>query len=180
MEIRLNSDKISFRCKIFLWGLIIHYNRRGLLSASCMIIFYRFQTIKIRDFNPMKSYFRDDELEFWSNHLVEWQIVWAKNPKDRNKTDIKEKLLSISVVTYIAWISFLILQVLSQIQTLHNCEPGSKQHILWRKFELKVSKVWILASKYVKLDRCADIKKTQSFYKLRETIHRQVKKLYLS
>jgi len=50
----------------------------------------------------MKLYFRDDELEFWSNHLVEWQIVWAKNPKDRSKTDIKEKLLSILVVTYIA------------------------------------------------------------------------------
>ena len=121
MAIRLNSDNISIYCKIFLWGLIIRYNRRGLLSASCMIIFYRFQTIKIRDLNQMKSYFRDDELEFWSNHLVEWQIVWAKNPKDRNKTDIKEKLLSIFVVTYIAWISFLILQVLSQIQTLHNC-----------------------------------------------------------
>ena len=42
----------------------------------------------------MKSFFRDDELEFWSNHLVEWQIVWAKDPKDRTKSDIKEKLWS--------------------------------------------------------------------------------------
>ena len=49
----------------------------------------------------MKSYLRDDELEFWSNHLVEWQIVWTKNPKDRNKADIKEKLLSVTVLTYI-------------------------------------------------------------------------------
>ena len=40
----------------------------------------------------MKKFLRDDELEFWSNNLVGWQLVWAKNPCDRNKADIKEKL----------------------------------------------------------------------------------------
>ena len=50
---------------------------------------FRNQRLKSK---KMKSFFRDDELEFWSNHLVEWQIVWAKDPKDRNKSDIKEKL----------------------------------------------------------------------------------------
>ena len=74
-----------------------------LIVVACFVLpALKSKWFQIRDLNKMKPYFRDDELEFWSNHLVEWQIVWAKNPKDRNKTDIKEKLLSISVVTYIA------------------------------------------------------------------------------